>query len=68
MRGRVMSLYAFIFRGMPAAGALVIGPLAEVLGLRLAFTAAAAVCLAAWLMIAISRRESMTVALEREHS
>jgi hypothetical protein len=34
----------------------------------LAFTAAAAVCLAAWLMIAISRRESMTVALEREHS
>jgi MFS family permease len=68
MRGRVMSLYAFIFRGMPAAGALVIGPLAEVLGLRLVFTAAAAICLAAWLMIAVSRRESMTVALEREHS
>ena len=65
-RGRIMSLYAFIFRGMPAAGALVIGPLAEILGLRLAFTAAAAVCLAAWL-IAVSRRAKMTLALERDH-
>jgi MFS family permease len=68
MRGRVMSLYAFIFRGMPAAGALVIGPAAEIFGLRLAFTVAAAICLAAWLLIALARRTTMTIALERDHS
>ncbi|HXF52989.1 MAG TPA: MFS transporter [Hyphomicrobiaceae bacterium] len=66
MRGRVMSLYAFIFRGMPAAGALFIGLVAEAVGLRLAFTGAALVCLAAWLLIAVSRRTSMTMALERD--
>jgi MFS family permease len=67
MRGRIMSLYALIFRGMPAAGALVIGPLAEFIGLRLAFTIAAGICLAAWL-IAAPRRANMTVALESDHT
>jgi MFS family permease len=67
MRGRIMSLYAFIFRGMPAAGALVIGPLAESLGLRVTFAIAAGICLLAWLA-ALRRRVAMTAALEAERA
>ena len=46
MRGRVMALYLLIFRGFPALGALALGLLANLAGLRLAFGAAAALCLA----------------------
>ncbi len=51
MRGRVMSLYAMIYRGMPAFGTLAIGLAAESLGLRVAFAVAAAICLGAWLVL-----------------
>lgn len=52
MRGRVMSLYALVFRGLPALGALAIGALAEHIGLRSTFALAALVCLAAWVVVA----------------
>jgi MFS family permease len=65
MRGRVMSLYTLIFRGMPAVGTLAIGVLAESLGLRLTFAVAGALCFAAWL-VAAPRRKVLAAALEGE--
>jgi len=56
MRGRVMSLYILVFRGTPAIGALVIGVLADRMGLRLAFAATAAICFAVWFAILPQRR------------
>jgi MFS family permease len=55
MRGRVMSLYALIFRGFPAVGTLAIGALAQSFGLRLTFALAAGICFLAWLMAAPRR-------------
>ena len=52
MRGRVMSLYAMIYRGMPALGALSIGFAAEVIGLRSAFAVASLLCALGWLYMA----------------
>lgn len=49
MRGRVMSLYAMIYRGVPAIGALVMGFSAEVIGLRSTFAFAGLVCILAWI-------------------
>ncbi len=65
MRGRVMSLYGLLFRGGPALGALIIGAVAEVIGLQLTFiVSTAAACLAA---VALwSKRQQMTAALEIE--
>lgn len=63
MRGRVMSLYGLIWRGTPALGALVAGGVAEVLGLRWTFAAAAAICLVAW---AVAARHRRAIALAAE--
>ena len=52
MRGRVMSLYAMIYRGVPAIGALTMGFAAESIGLRSTFAIAALLCAAAWLWMA----------------
>ncbi len=52
VRGRVMSLFAMIYRGVPAIGALAIGFAAEVVGLRTAFAIAGIVCIAAWIALA----------------
>ncbi len=52
MRGRVMMLYAMIYRGLPAVGALAVGFLAEHIGIRSTFALAALITLAAWLAIA----------------
>ena len=52
VRGRVMSLFAMIYRGVPAIGALSIGFAAEIVGLRTAFSVAALVCLGAWVVLA----------------
>jgi MFS family permease len=57
MRGRVMMIYAMIYRGLPALGALTIGVLAEHIGIRSTFALAALVTLAAWLAIAPRHRE-----------
>ncbi len=52
MRGRVMSLYAMIYRGVPAIGALAMGFAAEVIGLRSTFALASLLCAGAWLLMA----------------
>ena len=57
LRGRVMSLYALVFRGFPAIGAVLIGGLAEHIGLRSVFALSAAMCLLAWLLVAPHDRE-----------
>jgi predicted MFS family arabinose efflux permease len=56
MRGRVMSLFAMIYRGVPAIGALAIGFAAEAVGLRTAFAMAALGCVLIWLTMAGAHR------------
>lgn len=51
MRGRVVSFYMLVFRGMPALGALGLGLLAEFLGLRPAALISAALCFAIWMSV-----------------
>lgn len=63
LRGRVMSLYTLIFRGLPAIGALGFGVLAELIGLRWTFALAGVACLAAAAIIA-PQRSAMIAALE----
>jgi MFS family permease len=65
MRGRVMILYVIVYRGVPAVGALVIGLLSELIGMRSAFAFAAAACIAAWLVIA-PRHRTIDRALQRQ--
>ena len=62
-RGRVLSLYGIIFIGGPAAGALVMGALSEVLGLRLPLAGGALLALLVWLRI-WRRRQAIAAALE----
>jgi MFS family permease len=63
LRGRVMSVYAVIFRGMPAVGALGFGVMAEFVGLRWAFALAGVLCFLAVVMLA-HRRRAMIESLE----
>lgn len=64
-RGRVMSLYALVYRGTPALGAIAIGLLAEAYGLALAITLAGGLCLLAWAMT-VPRLRRMSASLERD--
>ncbi len=57
MRGRVMMIYAIIYRGLPAVGALAIGLIAEYIGIRSTFAFAALATLIAWGVIAPRHRE-----------
>lgn len=63
MRGRVMSLYALVYRGTPAIGAVLVGALSDNLGLRWSFAGVAAICLLAWFLV-LGKRRTMTAALE----
>ena len=56
MRGRVMSLFAMIYRGVPAIGAIVIGLAAETIGLRTSFAACGIVCAIVWIALATRYR------------
>ena len=56
MRGRVMSLYSLIFRGLPAIGALALGSLADSIGLQTTFTTMAALALIVWALVALKWR------------
>lgn len=67
LRGRVMSLYTLIFRGLPAIGSLGFGVLAEFVGLRWTFAAAGVACLVAGLLMA-PRRRTMITALETKRT
>jgi MFS family permease len=51
MRGRVMSFFGLVFRSVPALGALALGALAELVGLRAAMVAAAIVFLAIYALL-----------------
>jgi hypothetical protein len=61
-----MSLYTLIYRGLPAAGALVFGVAAEFIGLRWTFALAGVACFAALAALA-SQRAAMIASLERRH-
>jgi predicted MFS family arabinose efflux permease len=63
MRGRVMSAYTLLYRGLPALGALAIGAAAEFIGLRAAVACAAATC-AVTCLWALRRKKCMAHALE----
>ncbi len=63
MRGRVMSLYLLIFRGMPAVGSIFAGYFAQQYGLRPTFAVGAAICLAIWLY-AMPKRHAIAKGLE----
>jgi len=58
-----MAFYTLIYRGTPAIGALLVGGLAELAGLRWAFAAVAVICLLAWLLV-LGKRRAMKGALE----
>jgi MFS family permease len=64
LRGRVMSLYTLIYRGLPALGALGFGVLAEIIGLRWTFALAGLACLAAGALL-MPRRAEMIAVLEK---
>ncbi len=57
LRGRVMSIYGLIIRGAPALGAVLIGILAEILGLGVPFLAAG-VILALMAILAFLKRQA----------
>ena len=63
MRGRVLSLYGIVFRAGPAAGALIMGALSEVFGLRAPLLGGAALVLLVWLAL-WRRRAAITAAME----
>ncbi len=63
MRGRVMSLYTLLFRGMPALGALIIGLAAEHFGLQHTVAGAALLSIGFWVW-AYRRRHSTAAAME----
>ncbi len=63
LRGRVLSLYGLIFRGGPALGALVMGGLSEIVGLRLPLAGGACLAALAWALV-WTRRHRLAAALE----
>lgn len=65
LRGRVMSLYGLGLNTGAALGGLVVGALAEAIGVRLAIGAFAAISLA-WLGVVTLRLRRMEAALEKE--
>jgi MFS family permease len=62
-RGRVISIYAVIFRAAPAIGALAIGSLSEIFGWHWPMAMSAALCFLAWTW-GRKRQASMRAALE----
>ena len=67
MRGRVMSLYLLIFRGMPAIGSILDGYIAQLVGLRWTFAVGAAICALLWLA-SMPRRHAIAESLEGPRS
>lgn len=63
MRGRVMALYLLLFRGFPALGALALGFLANVIGLRLSFAISAGLSIA-FLAVMLPQRKAVAAQLE----
>ena len=57
MRARVMSLYGVLFRSGPALGALAMGGLSGIFGLRWPVVMGATLCIAVWLLMRRQRRQ-----------
>ena len=64
MRGRVLALWGLIIRACPAVGALGLGGLAELVGLRRAVIAASLACLPVWWW-GVRRRRRIAEVLEQ---
>jgi predicted MFS family arabinose efflux permease len=64
-RGRVISTYGLIAQGVPAIGAMVMGGVAEHLGLRWPVAAGAVLCLVLW-YVAWQERKPLAAALETD--
>jgi MFS family permease len=67
MRGRVLSLYMLVWRGTPAIGAILVGWIAERLGLSWAVAGTGTVCMVAWLW-SRTQLPKMTPALETKQA
>jgi MFS family permease len=67
MRGRVMSLYGVIHRGAPALGALAMGAIAEITGIRWGVSLGGVLCLVTWLWM-LKRSKVAAATLERNRS
>ena len=65
LRGRVMSLYSLIYRGLPAIGALVMGSIADRFGLQATFMAMSAMALCVWALVAL-RWQAIDAAVRHE--
>lgn len=65
LRGRVISVYGMIAQDMPAVGAMLIGGLAEFLGLQLPVALGAGVCFCLWWW-ASRQKARLAAALESE--
>lgn len=63
MRGRVMGFYSVVHRGTPALGAVLIGALAEVVGLRVTFAVASVIVLVS-IVVFWARKSAIAEALE----
>lgn len=63
MRGRVASLYGIILRGMGSIGAILLGLIADAIGLRATFFLAGLLCLGTWLWT-LRLRATIAPALE----
>jgi MFS family permease len=63
MRGRVMALYLLLFRGFPALGALALGFLADVIGLRTSIALSAGLSLI-FLAMMFPRRKAVAEQME----
>lgn len=66
-RGRIMSLYLLIYRGTPALGALLIGALAERLGLQMGLGLCAGLCVLLYVTVVPAYRR-IVEAIERRQS
>jgi MFS family permease len=65
LRGRVVSIYGLVARGVPSIGTMLMGGLAEHVGLRLPVAGGACICVLLWHQ-AWKRRKPMAAALESD--
>ncbi len=63
MRGRVVSIYGAISRGCPSLGAMIMGAIGDLAGLRWPVAGGAAICMLLWLW-AWRQRDALAMALE----
>lgn len=63
LRGRVMSLYGLIHRGGPALGALAMGGVAELIGIRFAVAIGGVLCVGIWVWM-LRRHGTIAASLE----